>query len=189
MNLFPSLFQKTFKFLPFLFAVVAIIIYYPSLSGEFIADDVSYFENDILTKLTPLDFKAIFLEANTYWGGNSPIRDYLFVLEFNLFGKWTTGYHIISLLLFLGSAFVLFYWVKELFGDFYKHDYQKFQKYAIPNIFASIVFVLFLFCPTYVEVVAYISDQTDLLLLLFVLLSIKFLYKVGKQTNKQYCLL
>ena len=86
---------------------MATIIYYPSFFGKFIGDDVSYFQhNDILMNLSPLDFKAIFLYPSNNWGELLPVRDYLYVLEYTAFKEWTTGYHIISLTLFLFSAFV-----------------------------------------------------------------------------------
>jgi hypothetical protein len=181
-----SLFQKVVKLFPFIVIFISIIIYYPSLFGAFVLDDSSYFENDLFINLTPLDFNKIFLTSSNYWGELLPIRDYLYVLEFNLFGYNTLGYHIISLLLYISSALVLFYWIKELFTDYYKSKQNLKERILNPHHVACILMAFFLLNPIYVECVAYLSGQKDILSVLFVLLSIYFLYKIGKASSKMF---
>jgi hypothetical protein len=180
-----SLFQNVVKLFPFIIILISIIIYYPSLFGEFIIDDTTYFTNDLFTKLNPSDFKSIFLQPSNYWGELYPVRDYLNVLEFYFFGFNTLGYHVISIIIYIVSAIVLFNWIKELFLDFNK-DNKALQSIKLKGqIIACILMAFFLLAPMYVENVAYISGQKDILSVLFILLTLYFLYKAGKTTSKK----
>lgn len=175
-----------FKIFPFIIAVIAVIIYYPSLFGEFLLDDISYFiSNSVLTKLSPLDFKTIFLHPSNNWGELLPVRDYLYVLEYNLFGTRPLGYHIVSTLLYLSSAFVLYYWIKEISKDNNNLKQPNLIQQFFPEICACTVMAFFLLNPMYVESVAYISGQKDILSVFFILLSLLFLYKAGHQSKKR----
>ena len=112
-----NIYQKVLKLFPYIISAIAVVIYYPSLFGRFVIDDGSYFNNTLLTQLKISDVKAVFMGATNRWGEMLPLRDYLYVLEYNAFGKWTTGYHIVSLLLFIATGFVIYYWAKVLFKD------------------------------------------------------------------------
>lgn len=175
--------NQTLKYFPFIIVVIAIVIYYPSLFGEFIIDDTSYFTNDLFTKLTPLDFRSIFFHPSNYWGELLPIRDYLYVLEFNLFKNKTFGYHVVSLIIYIASAFVVFSLVKELLFNF--NSEKKIAKLSQSqiDILACVLMSFFLLTPMYVENVAYISGQKDILSVFFILLTIYFLYKAGTSTT------
>ena len=72
--------QKLVIAFPFIISFIAILIYIPALQGEFILDDITYFKNDLFSRLTPYDLKAIFLETSNYWGEHLPLRDYIYVL-------------------------------------------------------------------------------------------------------------
>jgi tetratricopeptide (TPR) repeat protein len=178
-------FSKIIQIFPLLISVTAVIIYYPSLFGEFLLDDLSYFvSNNVITKLSPLDFKAIFLHPSNNWGELLPVRDYLYVVEYNLFGIQPMGYHIVSVLLYLSSALVLYYWIKEISQDHNNLKETNLIQPFFPEICASIVMAFFLLNPMYVESVAYISGQKDILSVFFVLLSLLFLYRAGRQSGK-----
>lgn len=180
-----------YRIIPFLIVVVCIINYTPGLTGEFVWDDVTYFVyNDLLTELSPFDLKFIFTQPSNYWGEMLPLRDFLYIIQYQLFGDWTVGYHIFSLLLFIGSGLVLFQWVKELTLDYFVAAADIKQEKILPIVYGSIVMALFFASPVYVETVAYISGQKDILSVLFILLSLLFLYRVGKTTsNKTWLLL
>ena len=67
--------EKLLYFFPVILFALAFLIYYPSFKGEFLLDDKTYFiQNDILTNLTALDFKEIFLIPSNYWGELLPMR-------------------------------------------------------------------------------------------------------------------
>ena len=52
------------KYLPLLLLVFGLLLYLPSLKGEFIIDDITYFKNEVFSKLSPLDFEEIFFEVS-----------------------------------------------------------------------------------------------------------------------------
>jgi len=176
-------FQIVLSKLPFIVTLISILIYYPSLFGEFVLDDITYFvENDLLTQKSPLDIVSIFSEPSNYWGEFLPVRDYLYVLEYYFFREHTLGYHLISLLLFLVAGFVLYNWVKALLNDYYPTEPLVKGKLDPASLGASVIVALFLLHPMYVECVAYISGQKDILSMFFILISLSFLYKAGKQS-------
>jgi hypothetical protein len=173
------------KLLPVVISIIATVIYFPSFSGAFLMDDPTYFvNNNILTNLTPLDIGTIFSTPSNYWGELLPIRDYLYVLEYNVFKEDPTGYHIVSLLIFLTCAFVLYLFVQQLLVDFYEKKEMNSSRGPKIHLTASMVMTLFLFSPLYVENVAYISGQKDILSVLFILLSMMFFYRAGRQYTK-----
>jgi hypothetical protein len=180
-----------YRIIPFLIICIGIVLYIPGLTGEFVWDDVTYFiYNDYITELSPFDLKFIFTQPSNYWGEMLPLRDYLFVIQYQLFGDWTVGYHVVSLFLFICSGLVLFKWVKEITQDKFVSDADGKQKQTLPIIYGSIVMALFIVNPFYVEIVAYISGQKDVLSVLFILLSLMYLYRVGKaNSNKMWVLL
>ena len=173
----------------FLIFATSLVVYFPSISGEFVWDDQTYFvANDILTKLKPNDIKEVFLYPSNYWGEHYPLRDYLYVIEYNLFGENPAGYHIISLVIFFACAFVLFLFTKQLFINHQYENTSSRKHYFRGNIGPLIIISLFLLNPTYVESVAYISGQKDILSLFFILLSLYFLHRTGISSGKAYLL-
>ncbi|WP_223550795.1 tetratricopeptide repeat protein [Aestuariivivens sp. NBU2969] len=179
-----NIYYKILSHFPLLISIITVILYYHSLFGEFIIDDVTYLDNTKLTSLNPLDIKAVFVEATNKWGELLPLRDYLYVLEYNTFGKWTTGYHLVSLLLFIASGFMVYYFSKLLFEDRIFKDQAPANKYWPVQLSACIVMSFFLLNPMYVESVAYISGQKDILSVFMILISLVFLYKTGKKSTK-----
>lgn len=182
--------EKVLFILPFLVVVVALVIYFPSVFGEFVWDDSTYFVvNDILTKLKPSDIKEVFLYPSNYWGEHLPLRDYLYVIEYNLFGENPVGYHIVSLVIYIATAFVLLAWTRQLpISEKCEKECAE-QKDITKNLSALIVFSLFLLNPIYVETVAYISGQKDILSLFFILLSLHYFYRAGVTSGKLFLLM
>ncbi|WP_242135029.1 hypothetical protein [Aestuariivivens marinum] len=180
-----NLYHKILSIFPIIISIIAIILYYPSLFGEFVIDDNTYFDDSKLIQLKASDLKVVFMEATNRWGELLPLRDYLYVLEYNTFGKWTTGYHLVSLLLFIASGFIVYYWSKLLFKDNTFKDYAPTVKYWSTEVSACIVMSLFLLNPMYVESVAYISGQKDILSVLMIVTTLFFLYKTGKTSTKR----
>lgn len=169
---------------PPLVVAIMLVVYYPSIFGQFVWDDTTYFvENDILTKLKPTNFKEIFLYPSNYWGELLPLRDLLYVIEYNVFAKNPIGYHVISLVIYIATAFVLLIWVRQLF----MHHMREPEPVngVMVDVSALIVFSFFLLNPIYVESVAYISGQKDILSLFFILLSLLFLHKAGLEAGKK----
>ena len=149
----------------------------PALNSEFVIDDRTYFlDNDLLTSLKPWQLTTIFLEPSNYWGELLPIRDLLYVVEYNLFGKNPMGYHVVSLILYLLTGWVVYQLV------FYAANLVNFEKNpaatARTKWLALFATGFFLLHPLHVESVVPIMGQKDLLVGLFSLASILFAVKI-----------
>ncbi|WP_242157535.1 tetratricopeptide repeat protein [Aestuariivivens sediminis] len=177
-------YRNVLNVFPVIISVIALILYYPSLFGKFVIDDGSYFDDTVLTHLNLTDIKAVFRESTNRWGELLPLRDYLYVIEYNVFAEWTTGYHIISLMLFLASGFLVYYWTRVLFENHAFKDHTAANKNWLVKVSACILMSFFLLNPMYVESVAYISGQKDILSLFLIVASFFFLYKIGRKSTQ-----
>ena len=162
----------------FLVPCVAVLaIYARGLTGGFALDDRTFFlDNDILPSLHPWDIKTVFLSVSNYWGEHAPIRDYLYVLEYSLFGTSTPGYHVFSLLLYLATGAVLFLFLSDLYeGNDRRESSGEQGKENSLAVLSVITF--FLVNPLHVESVANITGQKDLLYALFSFSALALFYR------------
>lgn len=163
------------KWLFILFSAVT-VLYLNNISGEFVWDDRTYFlDNDILPYLKPWNIREILLFPSNYWGELLPVRDLLYVVEYQLFGSFTTGYHVVSLIIYLLTGSVLYLFLERLYAD------AKCTWSALPVSYGTklqplLVTAFFLLHPAHVEAVAYISGQKDLLFGLFSSLALYVFY-------------
>ena len=152
--------------------VSTLIIYLRGLTGQFVWDDRTYFlDNDLLPRLSPVDLKDIVLRPSNYWYEHLPVRDFLFVLQHSLFGDNTVGYHLVSLLLYLGTGFVIYRFLLCLYAIEAQRSAHKAPgtgTETAPTAFGALyATAFFLLHPLHVECVSYISGQKDLLFTLF----------------------
>ena len=155
-----------------------------ALTCGFVGDDRTYFiENDILPTLKPWDLWAILTTPSNYWGDHLPLRDLLFVLEFNIFGLWAPGYHVVSLILYAALCLVVFQLVLKLYSIFSGDSIDETSR----RWSALLVSALFILHPVHVEAAAYISSQKDLLYALFTFLSL-FLFIKYLEDNRSLSL-
>lgn len=139
---------------------LVVAVYISGLGGDFVIDDRTYFiDNDLLPALRPWSFSDIFLRASNYWAELLPVRDFFYVLQYQLFADSPFGYHLVSLLLYLLVIVAAWQLVSEL---------HKLDNAGVPCYF-RLFFALAFFAlhPLHVESVAYISGQKDLLCALF----------------------
>lgn len=165
---------------PILLCLITIAIYALNINGDFVYDDSTYFiRNDVITTISPFDFSALFLTATNLWGEVLPFRDFLYIIQYKAFGDWTTGYHMVSIFLFICSYFALFKLVQILVKN---HIQFKAGVNVSRLVWLTTIIItsIFLFHPIYVESFNYISGQKDALSLLFILLSVYFIYRAGR---------
>ena len=162
---------------------LVVCVYIAGLGGEFIIDDRTYFvDNDLLPQLRPWSFAAIFLRASNYWAELLPVRDFFYVIQYQLFAENPFGYHLVSLLLYL--LVVVAAW--RLVAALCKLDD------ADPPCFFPLGFALAFFAlhPVHVESVAYISGQKDLLCALFsfssITVALRLLHAPLLKTESRY---
>jgi hypothetical protein len=158
------------------------LVYLRGLWGKFVWDDRMFFlDNDILVELKPWDLKKIIFEPISFWGDHMPLTDFLFVTEYNLFGLWSPGYHMVSLALYLGCGYAVYLLTRALYGlDKGSADVYGDASWIPPVL----VTALWMLHPAHVEVTAYITGQKDLLYGLCSILALYFLVEVSKGKSK-----
>lgn len=154
-------------------------IYATGLNGRFVNDDITYFVyNDLIPNLGITDFASIFTQPSNYWGELLPLRDYLYVVQFSLFGTEPFGYHLVSLCLYLLIVALII----PLFNAVSKTGaVQPEKRWSL--VFGTAFFALH---PVHVESVAYISGQKDLLCALFSIICLLLFFHLtadGKHQN------
>jgi hypothetical protein len=166
-------YQRARWYLLLLIGFVA-LIYLRSLPGGFVWDDTTFFiENDILRSLKPWDITSIFLYPASYWGENLPLSEFLFVLEYNLFGDFTPAYHAVSVALYILIGLVVWKLLSGLYPDLEVRGKRSPIASRDNTMPLLVVLLLFLIHPVHVEVVAYITAQQHLLYSLFAFLAIE----------------
>ncbi len=130
---------------------VAVVAYLPALRSGFIWDDDTLVTGNSLVRsasgLRKFWFTA---EAADYW----PVTMSSFWLQFRLWGTWAAGYHAVSVGLHVAEALLL---------------WAVLGRMRIPG--AYVAAFLFAVHPVNVETVAWISEQKNLMAMLFLLAS------------------
>lgn len=161
-----------------LISFVPLVLYWKGISGGFVWDDRTYFiENDILPNLKPWQLADIFFHPSNYWGEHLPLREFLYVLEYNLFGLSPPGYHIVSLALYIATGYLLYVFMSRFYSDLSLAKHSSSSAAYSHEAAASVVTLLFLIHPSHAETVAYISGQKDLLLALFSFLTMYLFWR------------
>jgi Flp pilus assembly protein TadD len=138
---------------PAVVAALAVLVYLPALSGKFIWDDqATVLDNPLLRDWHGLlqiwtRFGAIPKEEH-WW----PLTYTLFWLEYQAFGLWTPGYHVVNFALHATIAA----WIGRLLS-----------RAKIPG--AWLAAALFAVHPAHVEAVAWVTSAKDLLASVFYL--------------------
>ncbi len=140
-----------------LIAVVAGIVYWPSLTGGFLWDDDLLLTGSPLVKAADGLYRMWFTtEPVDYW----PLTNSSFWLEWRLWGMNPIGYHVTNVLLHIANAALAWAILRRL---------------QIPGaFFAALIFVAH---PVNVESVAWIAQRKNTLSMLFFLLSILWYLK------------
>jgi len=142
-------------------AVVAVVVYLPTLSYEFVWDDNSLIVNN--TVLAHSGIKDIF--SRDFWAGTRaeqepaavlpyyrPVTSLSFWLDQKIAGIKPWYFHLINVILGAGSAVLVVLVVWELLHS---------------AVWAGIAGLLFATHPNHTEAIAYVSGRSDLLVTLF----------------------
>jgi hypothetical protein len=130
-----------------LFAVLALVVYAPALSGPFLSDDLHYVAtNPYVHHLTLENLLAIFdprSPATVFVVNYAPVHLLLHALTWQVVGEQTTAYHVINVLLHAaGSALLAAVFVRA----------------GLPRLVGAGAALVFLLHPANVEAVAWISQ-------------------------------
>lgn len=133
-------------------ATIALIVYWPSLHGDFVLDDDLLLTDNHLVQSSDGLYRIWFTsEPVDYW----PLTNSVFWIQWRLWGLNPTGYHVVNLLLHIAGAVLLWTILKQL---------------AIPG--AYLAALLFTVHPINVESVAWIAQLKNVLSMCLFLLSI-----------------
>ena len=145
-------------FYPGFIALLAIIVYAPSLNNGFVSfDDEGYItQNPVIHDISLHGLKTMF--SSFVMANYHPFVVLCDALLYRLFGLTPTPYHLFSLLLHLLNIFLVFEWIYLLTG----------KRIGV----AALVAILFAIQPMHVETVCWASDLKDLLYTFFFLASL-----------------
>ncbi|MFA5293728.1 MAG: tetratricopeptide repeat protein [Phycisphaerae bacterium] len=136
-----------------------IAVYWPVYKYDFIKyDDDTYITNNINIQ-SGLNFKSIrwafatISHSGHYW---HPVTWLSHTLDYQLFGNWAGGHHLINVLFHILNTLILFYVFVRMTGAMW------------PSAFVSAAFALH---PLHVESVAWIAERKDVLSTFFWLLT------------------
>ncbi len=146
-----------------LLAVITFAAYFPALRGSFVFDDDSLIVHNRLIHADDGLHRFWFTtEAPDYW----PLTSTLWWLEWRAWGDHATGYHVVSVLLHVISAILIWMILRRL---------------KIPG--AWLVGIAFAIHPVNVATVAWISEQKNTLSMLFYTAAI-LLYLSFDESNR-----
>lgn len=143
---------------PWIIGILIIIIYGASLFGGYVFDDRGILEHSFLLSSLNQLFEVFLypywtIEAGLY--RPSTLLSYLF--NNLIFGSQPWGFHLINLGLYFGICLLIFKLLKRLFKDYW---------------LAFLTALFFLVFPIHTEVVANITGRSELLALIFSLLTL-----------------
>jgi hypothetical protein len=146
-------------------ALLAALAHWPAIDGGFISDDLRYIADNEALKAIPLaQFWLVFMTA-TVPDEYLPLRDLSYLIDFNLSGLETRGYHLHNLLLYALDILVLGRAARAVLDLM---DWGEENREAV----AFLAALLFAVHPAHVEAVAWIAGRKDLLANLFMGLSL-----------------
>ena len=129
--------------------IACLIIYAPSLKNTWTNwDDEGYVLKNPL--VTGFDLNGIVSEQ--VMGNYHPVTVFFQAVEYSFFKEDAAGFHLVSLLLHLLNAVLLFYFIRQL------------TKKDVPAFVGALLFAIH---PLHVESVAWVSAQKDLLYTFF----------------------
>jgi tetratricopeptide (TPR) repeat protein len=148
-----------------LIVIAAGVAYWPALHGGFVLDDDLLLTENHLVQASDGLYRIWFTsQATDYW----PVTNSTLWLEWRLWGRNTTGYHVVNLALHVADCLLIWLLLRKL---------------AIPGAFLAAL--LFAVHPVNVESVAWIAQLKNVLSMLFFLLSILWYLNFDTPTAPQ----
>jgi len=149
-----------------LIAILGVIAYGNSLDGKFILDDSHNVEDNPLIrswsnlpKVFNINIRMDTGEKRRFY---RPLQSVTYMIDYSLWGLNVRGYHVVNVLLHILVVLAIYWLINILFRD---------------KLLSLLTSILFIVHPIHTETVAYISDRSELLVALFVLLCFIFYIK------------
>ncbi|MBI2270937.1 MAG: tetratricopeptide repeat protein [Bacteroidetes bacterium] len=167
-NLHPELNKKRLVIMALIVALLGFVLYSNTFNHKFVLDDIPTIKGNFLTKQGFAGIPKLLQTA--YWYGSDgknemfyrPLSVVMFAAEWELWPDNPTAGHVINVLLYALTGFILFFTLRKLFID---------MSPLIPFA-ASLLFIAH---PLHTEVVANIKSRDEILSFLFLLISLNTL--------------
>ncbi len=141
-------------------ALAGLAAYANSFSNTFVWDDKVLIEdNKHIESFSYLDdiFREDLYHAGEETGYYRPMQTLCYMLEYHLWGRNPLGYHVVSFVLHVANAFLVF----------------LLSRIVLKNVLqACLTALLFIVHPAFVPVVSYVSGRADLLGFLFAMITV-----------------
>ncbi len=162
-------------------AALSLLIYAPALNAPFIFDDYSNIvHNPDIKRVSNLPSRLFYAMPDIDPNRNLPTRPLVFftlTVNYAIGGLSPAGYHLFSLLLHIGTAFLVFLIAQRLMGP---------DPGILPPLFAALLFAAH---PIQTDAVSYASNRSDLLAAFFYLLAIRLFLKDRSAKTAAACAL
>lgn len=148
-------------------AVSAFLAYSPTLTSEFVWDDLHYKTNPALIGSNPYSF---FLGSSVYY---RPLLHLSVVFDYSIWNLNPFGYHLTNALLHTICSILVFLTALLIFNAKSTMPHMKTQPITShhPAVLSFMAAMLFVFHPVHTESVAWINGRTDVMATLFILLA------------------
>jgi Flp pilus assembly protein TadD len=166
-----------------LFLIVAstVLVYANSLSGEFVFDDTKQIAGNSALHSWGNMVRAFTSDVWSFQRGTltkdipppyyRPLFTAYLTINFQLFGLWEPGWHLMNLLVHSGATVLVFFLIKRLSND---------------NVIATLAALLFGLHPAHVESVSWISGIPDPLAALFFVPSMIWYVRYRTEGDKKF---
>ncbi len=138
-----------------IFFLIGFFIYFPSLKGNFIFDDVNLLNDAQRFQSVPGYFKTITTSKRFFTNRDSYAFWVLFLTEYKVFGMHPSGYKIVNLLFHILASFVFFLFLKRLLTVKFANDKNKGKEWI--SYFSFLGGLLFLAHPLDTDVVSFFA--------------------------------
>jgi tetratricopeptide (TPR) repeat protein len=160
--------------------VSAFLVYSPSLTSEFVWDDLHYKTNPAMIGSNPYSF---FLGSSVYY---RPLLHLSVVFDYSIWHLNPFGYHLTNILLHTICSILVFLAGLLIFNTKSTKPFIKTEPITSkhPAVLSFMAAMLFVFHPIHTESVAWINGRTDIMATLFILLAfISFLSYLKNRTS------
>lgn len=168
----PEVSKKQLYVMAFVIALIGFLIYSNTFDHKYVLDDYPTIKENKLTKKGLEGIPEIF--KHSYWYGNDSKDDWLyrplsvamFAVEWEFWPDNPSAGHIINVILYALTGFLLFFTLKKMLGG----------NPLIPFV-ASLLFIVH---PLHTEVIANIKSRDEILTFIFFLVSLNTVLSYGR---------
>ena len=169
-------------FLALLPVILVFSIYYITLKGPYIFDDVPNITDNYHIRLTQISLKGLMDAGFKSIASNRPIPNISFALNFYFDEYNVFGYHLVNIIIHLLAGLFLFLVLRETLRISQKIQAGSFPESIKPSLLAYIVTIVWLVHPLQTESVTYIVQRMNSMASMFYVLSM-WCYVRGRLTS------